>query len=298
MKSGFIALIGRPNAGKSTLLNALLQHKIAIISPKAQTTRNAIRGILTNEDSQLIYVDTPGIHKPQHKLGGVLNKTALQESRGVDLIYLLVDATQPFGSGDEYILQHLNNIKMPTFLILNKTDLLSREQVMKMILLYKDKYPFTEIFPLSALKNNDFSTLIEKTTELMPEGPLYYPSDQHTDYPEQFIISEIIREKILYLTKEEVPHSIAVIIERMGRKKDNLLINAMIIVERDSQKGIIIGKQGSMLKEIGQRARIELQEILGSKIYLELFVRVEKNWRNKMSKLNELGLVEIENLDE
>lgn len=298
MKSGFVALIGRPNAGKSTLLNALLKHKIAIISPKAQTTRNAIRGILSSADHQIIFIDTPGIHKPHHKLGGVLNKTAMQESKGVDLIYLMVDAKESFGTGDEFILQHLNNIKLPTFLILNKTDCLSKDEVMKKILHYNDLYPFEEIFPLSALKQEDFTTLIAETEKRLPEGPQYYPNDVVTDYPEQFIISEIIREKILHLTEEEIPHSIAVIIEKISRRKENLLINAMIIVERDSQKGIIIGKQGRMIKEIGSRARVELEALLGSKIFLELFVRVEKDWRNKMSKLNELGLVEIEDMNE
>ena len=298
MKSGFIALIGRPNAGKSTLLNSLLEKKIAIVTPKAQTTRNAIRGILTNEEYQMIFVDTPGIHKPHHKLGSNMNKTAMSEAQGVDVVYLLVDATVKFGSGDEYIIQYLQSIKAPVFLILNKIDQLNQDQIFKKIIEYKDLYPFKEIFPISALKDNDFTKLLNVTIEYLKDDIQYYPTTQMTDYPEQFIISEIIREKILTLTNDEIPHSVAVIIEKMGYKKDNLIINAMILVERDSQKGIIIGKQGQMIKNIGMLAREELQLILGNKIYLELFVRVEKDWRNKMAKLKELGYVEVINLDE
>ena len=298
MKSGFIALIGRPNAGKSTLLNALLEKKIAIISPKAQTTRNAIRGILTNNEYQMIFVDTPGIHKPHHKLGSNMNKTAMSEATGVDVVYLLVDATVKYGSGDEYIIRYLQSIKSPVFLILNKIDQLTQEQVFKKIVEYKDLYPFKEIFPISALKDQEFNKLLDITKDNLKDDVLYYPTTQITDYPEQFIISEIIREKILTLTNDEIPHSVAVIIEKMGYKKDNLLINAMILVERDSQKGIIIGKQGQMIRNIGTLAREELQLILGNKIYLELFVRVEKDWRNKMAKLKELGYVEVFDLDE
>ena len=298
MKSGFIAIIGRPNAGKSTLLNALLNKKIAIISPKAQTTRNSIRGILTNDQYQMIFIDTPGIHKPIHKLGSNMNKIAMSEAKGVDLIYLIIDCSAEFGKGDQYLLRYLDSIKSPVFLILNKVDKLDNEQVFKMILKYKDLYEFAEIFPLSALKDNDFNKLLSISSNYLKDDILYYPTNQITDYPEQFIISEIIREKILYLTEEEVPHSVAVVIEKMGYKKNNLLINSMILVERDSQKGIIIVKQGSMIKKIGIQAREELELIFGNKIYLELFVRVETNWRNKMNKLKELGYVEVMNLDE
>ena len=298
MKSGFVALIGRPNAGKSTLLNALLNNKIAIISKKAGTTRNAIKGILNSSDKQIIFIDTPGIHKPKHQLGSSMNKTAMNEAKGVDVVYLIVDAKEKFNTGDQYLIQYLNSIKTPVFLILNKVDLLSNEEVYKKIVEYKDLYDFKEIFPLSALKDNDFNSLVDNTCKFFNDDTLYYPSTQMTDYPEQFIISEIIREKVLLFTEEEVPHSVAVVIEKMGYKKNNLFIQAMILVERDSQKGIIIGKKGQMIKKLGQTAREELEELFGNKIYLEIFVRVEKDWRNKQAKLKELGYVEVFNLDE
>ncbi len=298
MKSGFIALIGRPNAGKSTLLNALMNDKIAIISQKAGTTRNAIRGILTSSEHQMIFVDTPGIHKPIHKLGTSMNKTAMSEAKGVDVVYLVVDSTQSFGTGDEYIIQYLQSVRVPVFLILNKIDMLKPDQVVKKIIEYKDLYDFQEIFPLSALNDNNFDTLLKETAKNFQDEVQYYPSDQQTDYPEQFIISEIVREKVLNHTEEEIPHSVAVVIESMKKKKTALYIQAMILVERDSQKGIIIGKGGQMIRKLGQESRLELEELFGNKIYLELFVRVEKNWRNKQAKLKELGYVEVINLDE
>lgn len=298
MKSGFIALVGRPNAGKSTLLNALLQQKVAIISPKPQTTRNQIRGIRTDEDSQLIFVDTPGIHKPHHELGAQMNKEAFAAASGVDCIYLLVDASVPFGTGDEFVLSALKEKKIPVFLILNKIDLLSRDKIMDLLVEWSKRHDFAEIFPISAKENTNLGELITITKTYMEDGIQYYPEDQICDYPEQFIISELIREKVLLLTEEEIPHSVAVVIERMGRKKGKLLINAMILVERSSQKGIIIGKQGSMIKEIGTQARKDIEGILGESIYLECFVRVEKDWRNRKSKLQQLGYIQIEVDDE
>lgn len=294
MKSGFIALVGRPNAGKSTLMNNLLQQKIAIISPKAQTTRNQIRGILTDEDAQMIFIDTPGIHKPQHALGQQMNKEAINAISSVDMIYFLVDATQEFGKGDQFVLDILAKQKMPVFLLLNKIDLISKEKVMDLLLSYAKLYDFKEIIPISAKEGFNVDELLATTKNYLEDGIMYYPKDQVCDYPEQFIICELIREKILYLTEEEVPHSIAVVIERMGRKKGRLLINAMILVERDSQKGIIIGKQGKMIKQIGIDARKDIEGLLGEPIYLELFVRVEKNWRNRTSKLQQLGYIPID----
>jgi GTP-binding protein Era len=294
MKSGFVAIIGRPNAGKSTLMNSLIESKISIISPKAQTTRNAIRGILTEEDSQIVFVDTPGIHKPQHALGEQMNKEATSNMSGVDIIYYIVDATQEFGGGEEYIIRLIKNSKLPVFLLMNKIDCLSRDQIMDKLIQYSRKADFKEIIPISALKNDNLDELLKTTKEYLEDGIQYYPSDQICDYPEQFIISELIREKVLILTSEEIPHSVAVVIEKIGRQKGKLFVMAMIIVERNSQKGIIIGKQGRMVKEIGTLARQDIQGILGESIYLELFVRVEKDWRNKKAKLQQLGYIPME----
>ena len=294
MKSGFVALLGRPNAGKSTLINALLSQKIAIISDKPQTTRNQIRGIRTDDDSQIVFIDTPGIHKPHHELGSLMNKEAMSVAGGVDLLYLIVDVSEPFGKGDEFVLDIVKRYKLPTFLLLNKIDLIKKEDLLKLISEYSSRYEFSEIIPISAFNYTNVDRLIDVTKDYLEEGIKYYPDDQVTDYPEQFIIAELIREKILILTKEEIPHSVAVVIERMGRKKGKLIINAMILVERDSQKGIIIGKQGSMIKQIGIDARKDIEGILGESIFLELFVRVEKDWRNKKSKLQQLGYVQID----
>ncbi len=298
MKSGFVALIGRPNAGKSTLLNALVQQKVAIISPKPQTTRNSIRAIRTDADSQIIFVDTPGIHKPEHELGTQMNKEAYSAASGVDLIYYLVDGSVPFGSGDEFVLNTLRQMHLPVYLILNKIDLLEKEQLIDLLLVWQQRMNFKEIIPISAKMQNNLDQLIEVTKNDLTDGVQYYPADQVCDYPEQFIMAEIIREKVLLLTEEEVPHSVAVVIERIRKNREHLIINAMILVERDSQKGIIIGKQGRMIKQIGTLAREELQGLLGEPIFLELFVRVEKDWRNKKAKLQQLGYIQTELEDE
>lgn len=298
MKSGFVALIGRPNAGKSTLLNALVQQKVAIISPKPQTTRNSIRAIRTDDDSQIIFVDTPGIHKPKHELGTQMNKEAYSAAAGVDLIYYLVDGSVPFGSGDEFVLNTLRQMHLPVYLILNKIDLLEKEQLIELLLQWQKRMDFKEIIPISAKTQNNLDQLIEVTKNDLTDGVQYYPADQVCDYPEQFIMAEIIREKVLMLTEEEVPHSVAVVIERIRKNREYLIIHAMILVERDSQKGIIIGKQGRMIKQIGMLAREELQGLLGEPIFLELFVRVEKDWRNKRAKLQQLGYIQTELEDE
>lgn len=298
MKSGFVALIGRPNAGKSTLLNALVQQKVAIISPKPQTTRNSIRAIRTDADSQIIFVDTPGIHKPKHELGTQMNKEAYSAASGVDLIYYLVDGSVPFGSGDEFVLNTLRQMHLPVYLILNKIDLLEKEQLIDLLLAWQRRMDFKEIIPISAKTQNNLDQLIEVTKNDLTDGVQYYPADQVCDYPDQFIMAEIIREKVLLLTEEEVPHSVAVVIERIRKNREHLIINAMILVERDSQKGIIIGKQGRMIKQIGTLAREELQGLLGEPIFLELFVRVEKDWRNKKAKLQQLGYIQTELEDE
>lgn len=292
-KSGFVSIIGRPNAGKSTLLNQLLGQKIAITSAKAQTTRDAIIGVKTSEESQIIYIDTPGIHKPKHELGSRMNRSSYAHLKGVDLIYYIIDGSIPFGKGEAFVLERIKSLKLPVFLLINKVDLISKDQLLEKIAFYQD-YPFKEIIPISALEKDNLEKLNALTLDYLEEGPLYYPKDQISAYPEQFIIAEIIREKILNLMQEEIPHSVAVAIEKIVRKKNAVVIYAVILVDRDSQKGMIIGKQGRMLKAIGQQAREELETILGQSVYLENYVRVEKNWRNRAKMLNQLGYIEAE----
>ncbi|KIL46032.1 GTPase Era [Jeotgalibacillus campisalis] len=293
-KSGFISIVGRPNVGKSTFLNRVIGQKIAIMSDKPQTTRNKIQGVLTTNDSQLIFIDTPGIHKPKHKLGDFMIKMATNTFREVDLILFMVNVDEGLGRGDEFIMDLLKDVKTPVFLVLNKIDTIHPDKLLPMIDQYRTRQTFQEVVPISALEGNNVETLLEQILENLPEGPQYYPADQITDHPERFIISELIREKALHLTREEIPHSIAVSIEKISKEEGKELINVMatIIVERDSQKGIVIGKRGAMLKEIGQRAREDIENLLGSKVYLELWVKVQKDWRNKASNLRDFGFKE------
>jgi GTP-binding protein Era len=295
-KSGFISIIGRPNVGKSTFLNRVIGQKIAIMSDKPQTTRNKVQGVLTTADAQLIFIDTPGIHKPKHKLGDFMMKVAQNTLKEVDLVLFMVNAEQGFGRGEEFILEKLKTVKTPVFLVINKIDQVEPEQLLTVIESYKEKHNFAEIVPISALQGNNIETLLDQIKEYVPEGPQYYPADQVTDHPERFIVSELIREKALHLTREEIPHSLAVVVDKMERmeNKDVIHVMATVIVERDSQKGIIIGKQGSMLKEIGKRARGDIENLLGSKVFLELWVKVQKDWRNKMSQLRDFGFREDE----
>lgn len=294
-KSGFITIIGRPNVGKSTFINQVIGQKIAIMSDKAQTTRNKIQGVLTTNDAQMIFIDTPGIHKPKHRLGEFMIKVATNTLNEVDIVLYMVNASESFGRGEEFILEKLQGVKTNVFLIINKIDLIHPDELITIINQYRDKYPFAEIVPISALQGNNVDRLLDTIKSYLPEGPQYYPSDQITDHPERFIISELIREKVLHLTREEIPHSVAVIIEKIETRENGTLhIMAAIIVERDSQKGIIIGKQGSMLKEIGKRARVDIENLLGSKVFLELWVKVQKDWRNKASVLREFGYREDE----
>ncbi|MFZ7103462.1 MAG: GTPase Era [Peptococcaceae bacterium] len=290
MKSGFVAMIGRPNAGKSTLLNQLLERKIAITSDKPQTTRNRISGILTRDQAQIIYIDTPGIHKPKHKLGQYMLEAAQGTLPEVDLVYYLVDASSSFGTGEQYILDKLQQVNTPVFLILNKIDRLKPQEILAIIDQWQFRRDFAEIFPLSALKGDNISGLVEKTIDYLPEGPQYYPEDAVTDQPEQIVISELIREKILQLTREEIPHSVAVTIDLMEQRANGTIyLGATIMVERASQKGIIIGKQGDLLKKIGVEARKDIEFLLGSKIFLELWVKVREDWRNREAVLRNLG---------
>lgn len=293
-KSGFISIIGRPNAGKSTLLNALLNEKIAITTPKPQTTRNNISGILTREDAQFIFIDTPGIHKPKHELGRTLNKNAYTAIAEADVNFWMVDATQPFGGGDEFILEKMKQAHIPVFLILNKIDLLEKEKLISCLRKWQDRMTFAEIFPISALKKENIEQLLEVTKSYLQEGPKYFPDDMTSDHGEQFQIAEIIREKVLYKTNEEVPHSVAVVIEKREESETKMDIQALVVVERPSQKSILIGKQAAMIRAIRLAAQKELKEKFHKKVELELYVRVEKNWRNRASKLQQLGYMELE----
>ena len=289
MKCGFVALVGRPNAGKSTLMNALIKDKIAIVSNKPQTTRSEIRGIFNSENSQIIFTDTPGIHKPQHRLGARMNKQATTVLHGVDVVYLVVDGSVPFSSGDAYLLQVIENVKVPVFLILNKMDRVEKEKIIQLLNDWKQRFPFAEYFPISALKQSRFKDLIKTTEKYLPEQEPLYPTDMITDEPENFMLAELIREKVLLATNEEVPHATAVYIENKEFKKNAAYIQAIILVERQGQKGIIIGKNGTMLKRIATLAREDMEQILGRKVYLEIFVRVEEEWRNKDKKITEYG---------
>jgi GTP-binding protein Era len=289
-KSGFVAIIGRPNVGKSTLMNHVIGQKIAIMSDKPQTTRNKIHGVYTSPEMQIVFLDTPGIHKRQSKLGDYMNTTALSTLDEVEAVLFLVDASEGFGGGDRFIIERLKSINTPVILVMNKIDKIEPEALLPMIEEYNKLYSFAEIVPISAKLGNNVTTLIEQIGKFLPAGPQYYPEDQVTDHPEQFVCAELVREKILMLTREEVPHSIAVTIEDM-RVQDNGIvhISALIFVERDSQKGIIIGKQGALLKEVGKLARQDIERLLGSKIFLELWVKVKKDWRNQDRVLRDLG---------
>lgn len=289
-RSGFVAIIGRPNVGKSTLMNHLIGQKIAIMSDKPQTTRNKIHGVYTTDDTQIVFLDTPGIHKPQSKLGNYMMQTAESALKEVEAALFLVDVSEGIGGGDRFIIEQLKKVKTPVFLVMNKIDKVEPEKLLPMITQYNELYEFAEIVPISALNGNNVSTLLEQISRYLPEGPQYYPADQITDHPEQFVCAELIREKILHMTREEVPHSIAVAIEDMRVQENGVVyIGAVIFVERDSQKGIIIGKRGDFLKEVGKQARRDIEALLGSRTYLELWVKVKKDWRNQERVLKDLG---------
>ncbi|MFR5892734.1 MAG: GTPase Era [Bacilli bacterium] len=294
-KSGFVSIIGRPNVGKSTLLNQILKQKVVIVSPKAQTTRNKIQGIYTTDEEQIIFIDTPGIHKAKNELGIAMNEFAFTSLSGADLILYLVDATVPIGSGDKFIIETLKKIKTPIFLVANKVDLLNdTNRILENITSYKIEGNFTSGITISAANNFNIDKLLDMIKERLPIGPMYYPKDQLLDQPERFVVLEMIREKVLLNTKDEVPHSVAITIERFKELNNLIEIMATIIVERDSQKKIIIGKDGSMIKKIGTQARLDIIKLLGCKVHLELFVKVEKDWRNKRYQLKEFGYINDE----
>jgi GTP-binding protein Era len=290
IRSGFVCLVGRPNVGKSTLLNRFVGRKVAIVSDKPQTTRNRILGILTTEDAQAVFIDTPGIHKPRHKLGAYMTRIAQNTLEEVDLVLYVVDASVPPGAGEEYILALLRRVSTPVILALNKIDLVKKQELLPLIEWFSERGNFLEVIPVSALTGENIESLNRSILENLPEGPFYYPVEMVTDQPERFIAAEIIREKVLNLTREEVPHSVVVVVEDMQERPNGMLyLAAVVYVERDSQKGILIGKGGRMLKEIGRLAREELEVIFGNRIYLELWVKVKKGWRDDEAALRSFG---------
>ncbi|MFK8242090.1 MULTISPECIES: GTPase Era [unclassified Facklamia] len=289
-KSGFVAIIGRPNVGKSTLLNRLIGQKIAIMSDKAQTTRNRIQGVYTDDEAQIIFIDTPGIHKPKHALGDFMVNTAYSALKGVDAVLFVVNASQKIGPGDRLIMERLKNLEVPVFLLINKIDLVQPDDLLGIIESYIEEQSFDEIFPISATEGNNVPEMLDTLKGILPQGPQYYPADQIMDHPEYFVVAEFIREKILLLTKEEIPHSVAVQVQSMQRNEnDKVEVQATIIVERKSQKGIIIGAQGSMIKKIGQMARRDIEHLLDDKVYLDLWVKVQKDWRNRQTYISDFG---------
>lgn len=295
-KSGFVAILGRPNVGKSTFLNHVMGQKIAIMSDKAQTTRNKIMGIYTTDQEQIVFIDTPGIHKPKTALGDFMVEAAYSTLREVDTVLFMISGDEARGKGDDMIMERLKAAKVPVILVVNKIDKVHPNQLLSQIDDYRKQMDFKEVVPISALQGNNVSHLVDILSENLEEGFQYFPADQITDHPERFLVSEMIREKVLLLTREEIPHSVAVIIDSMKRDEetDKIHIRATIMVERDSQKGIIIGKGGSMLKKIGSMARRDIELMLGDKVFLETWVKVKKNWRDKKLDLADFGYNEKE----
>lgn len=289
--SGFAAIVGRPNVGKSTLTNHLIGEKIAIMSDRPQTTRNKIMCIMNTDNAQIMFLDTPGIHKPHHKLGEYMVRTAENTLKEVDVILFVVDASEKRGAGEEYITELLQKVKTPVILVVNKIDKLQdKDKLFRIIDSYSKTYDFAAIVPVSALEDEEFHGLVAEITKHLPEGPAYFPDDMITDQPERVIAAEMIREKILLLTRDEIPHSIAVEVEEFKeRDNDDVYIRATIFVERDSQKGIVIGAKGSLLKKIGQQARADIEGLLGCKVFLDLWVKVKADWRNKDKALKQFG---------
>lgn len=289
-KSGFVALIGRPNVGKSTLLNYIVGQKVAIMSNVAQTTRNKIRGIYTSKDAQIIFIDTPGVHKPATKLGDFMERSTLSALDEVDAIVYVVSATEKRGPGDNFIIERLKQVKQPIYLVVNKIDQVHPNDLPGIVDQYKGTLPFKGIIPVSALQGNNVNELINELVAGLPNGPQYYPADQISDHPERFVIAEMIREKVFMLTRDEVPHSVAVDVTSIQREDaEHVHISANIVVERPGQKGIIIGKKGQMLKKIGTLARQDIERLLGDRVFLQLWVKVVPKWRDKSAMLKDYG---------
>lgn len=294
MRSGFVALAGRPNAGKSTLINALVKQKIAIVSEKPQTTRTEIRGIVNRRDGQIIFTDTPGIHKSGNRLEERMFQETGNVLMGTDLIYLVVDGTAAFGRGDEYVLRLIQHAGVPVFLLFNKIDRLPKEDVLKNLLSWQKRFDFAEFFPISALTSVDFEDLMETTVRYLPQGEMLYPPQEITDRSEDFQIAEIVREKILYCTQQEVPHASGVLVEHKRMEEGVCHIDILVLVERAGQKGILIGKQGSMLARINGEARREIERLIKKKAVLNIYVRVEDEWRNKDRMIETFGYGQID----
>ena len=289
-KSGFVAVVGRPNVGKSTLINALIDDKIVIVSDKAQTTRNRIVCVYTDEKKQIVFMDTPGIHKPKHKLGEFMVDQAVDSLREVEAVLFVVAANEKRGPGDNFVIEQLRKVNVPVFLIVNKIDTMDKQDLLEAIVSYENSYPFEAVVPISAKEKDNIEEVVNLLEKHLPEGPKYFPDDMITDQPERLIISDIVREKILLQTHDEIPHAIAVDVDEMKTRDDGTTyVRATIYVERDSQKGIIIGKQGAMLKTIGREARGDVERLLATKVFLDLWVKVKKDWRNKSGMLSELG---------
>lgn len=289
-KSGFVTIVGRPNVGKSTLLNQIMGEKLSIVSNKPQTTRNNIQTILTGDDYQIVFVDTPGIHKPKHKLGEFMVNSAKESIKEVDLVLFLINPDEEIGRGDKFILEALRQQKAPVFLVVNKVDENSHDKVAKTLQMYSSEYDFKEIIPISALKGKNVDTLVGLMKDYLPEGPQYYPEDMITDVQERFIVSEIVREKALRNLRDEVPHGIAVDVIQMKQKENGTYhIEVDLICEKDSHKGIIIGKNGVSLKKIGETSRYEIERFLRAKVNLKIWVKVRKEWRDNNLLLKELG---------
>ena len=289
MKVGFVSIVGRPNAGKSTLINSIIGSKVAIVSDKAHTTRNNIQGIYNDDDSQIIFIDTPGIHKPMHKLGKYMNSQSYYSIEDTNVILFMVDATEKIGKGDKFILEKLKEVDSNVFLLLNKVDRIKNENLFPMIEEYNKLFDFKEIIPISALKKDNIDDLIKTIKKYLDEGERYYSEDYYTDKSINFMVSEIVREKVLNLTHEEVPHAVTCVLEKYEEEKNSIHINVLIIVEREGIKRILVGHSGSMIKEIGIEARKDIEELVGKKVYLELFVKTVNNWREKDKYLTEFG---------
>lgn len=290
MRAGFVSIVGRPNVGKSTLLNRLVGQKVAIVTPKPQTTRNRILAIANRPGAQMVFFDTPGIHKPRHAMDRLMVETAVQSLKQVDLVLLLVDIEQPFGRGDEHVLELIKNVDAPVILGINKIDAKKKHEILPLIDTYRREHDFVEIVPFSALTGDNVDRLEEVLVKHLPEGEALYPEETLTDLPERFFIAEMVREQILRLTRHEVPHSTAVIVDAWEDRPGLTSIEASIIVERDSQKVILLGRGGNMMKKIGTAAREEAEKFLGTKVYLGLHVKVRARWRENRRILSDLGI--------
>jgi len=289
-KSGFVAVVGRPNVGKSTLINHIIRQKVTIVSDKAQTTRNRILCIHTDEECQIVFLDTPGIHKPKHKLGQFMDETAYQSLKDIDAVLFLVSGNEKKGPGDQFVLDKLKDVGVPVFLLINKIDLMDKAAVLHKITEYAKLYDFSQIIPVSALQGDNVDAVLTELKNVLQEGPKYFPDDMITDQPERLLAAEIVREKLFQCMRDEVPHAIAVDVDEMAtRGNKKVYIRMTVYVERDSQKRIVIGKDGTVLKDVGRLARQEIENLLGSPVFLDIWVKVKPDWRNKASALNEFG---------